>query len=331
MWNEIISCLCAWAVAVWLLPRLNWRSWQARYSLATYLGVIVVATLRLPTVANWLNYVSGLMDVSRLLQYLTMIGLAQAWAQICFGIAPTENRARRWIFQLAPLTGLAVMGLWSFGAWSSPYPEAHLLRSNFSLSITMLAQWQVFATTLGIGLPTTVYCYAKETNPALRLRYSATVCMQMAAGVMTGTVIGIHAVMLLGGLPRDYVSSAINGLMLLTAGLYLISVFPARWYGALVGSVNHLRHLRWLHRLRQLELALAERLGQAPKPLGWREVIVSPDYVLYTLVIAILDARKRLHLSDCARARQFAVQLDLVAQSAPTYMELVQHLNRSTL
>jgi hypothetical protein len=204
-------------------------------------------------------------------------------------------------------------------------------RSDFSLAITMLAQWQVFATTLGIGLPTTAYCYARETNPALRLRYAANLLMQLSAGVMTGTVIGVHAVMMLDWLPRDYLSTAINSLMLLTGLLYLISVLPLRGYSQVVRLVQHFRQIRWIYNMRRLEVQIAERVGQPSKQITWHEVMINPDYVLYTIVIAILDARKRLHISECAQARQLAADLDLLAQRAPTYAEVVSQLRLSKL
>lgn len=331
MWNEILSCVFAWAVAVWLLPRLDWRSWQARYSLVTYVGVVVVATLRLPIVAQFLDRSSSLTDLSRLLQYWAMVGLALAWAHICIGIAPAENQSRRWIVKLAPIICLAIGGVWWVGSWQHSTSILNSPRSDFSLSITMLAQWQVFATTVGIGFPTTTYCFQREPNSAVRLRYASTLLMQLAAGIMTGTVMAIHGVMLLDGLPRAYQSSAINGLMLVTGVLYLVSVLPLKWYVTVARLMQHVRNIGWVYKIRRLERSVARRVGQSPKTFAWRDWLLTPDYVLYTLVIAILDARKRLHANECAHARQFARHLDSIAKNTQNYTEVVLQLQRSQI
>jgi hypothetical protein len=327
---NILPSIIGLGVALWLLPRMDWRSWQARYGLSTYLGVFIVSVLRTPEVALAIDAWVGAPEASRLLQYLTMTGVAMAWSQICLSIAPPEIRRRRWIILLLPLFVAAIVGLWLQGLTDAGHAVSYLDRSNSSIAITVIAQLLLFLVTMGIGFPTTYHCLQVDHNPAARIRLSAAVGMQLATGIMTGAVVGLHLAILLGWLSHSYQSGVVSALVLLTALLYLATALPAgvSLRLALVARRAH----RWvqIHQLRTLERQAAALLGQLPKDVNLEDMFRSPDYVLYTLVIAVLDRRKSLEHHHDRRARALGIFIYRVAMSAQHYSGVVHYLQQGS-
>jgi len=224
---------------------------------------------------------------------------------------------------------LAILALWWRQVASGQPIHSYFVRtSDDSVAITITAQLVLFTTLIGIGLPTMLHSFQTETNPALRLRLLALVSTQVTASVMTGVVITLHCLILYDLLPRDYHSSAVTLLMGLTAGVYGLSVLPAGFYNRLVFTVRYVRQLWQVHRVRQLELETATLLGHQPQAAGIRDTLRAPDYVLYTLVIAILDRRKFLHINLHPGAKAIAVALDELSPQATNYPALVRRLQR---
>lgn len=326
--DNLTTVIC-WLAVIWGAFRTDLRSRQAAYSFLTFVCITLVATFRNPTVAYAIDRVTALPDLGRMLSYLATTGTATFWALVCLGLAPAAIQRRRWLVALAPMVVIALLGFWWLEVIGGQPVQAYVYRTNnYSVAMTIFAQAYLFTTLIGITLPTLIVSARAEANPALRLRLILLTSSQVFAAIMTGVVLGIHLLIIRDQLPRDFESPAVPFFMALTAGAYVISILPAALYTQLVLVIRHLRQIKRIGPIRQLEQHTAHLLGFAPRPVHFSDILEAPDHTLYQLIISILDRRKSLRVNPHPAAQAMADYLDNLHLQAPGYPELVREFHR---
>ena len=143
-----------------------------------------------------------------------------------------------------------------------------------------------------------------------------------------GTTVVVYLLMVGHALPRNFYDFFAQPLLVILALTYAATFLPAAAYARLVLASDHVRALWRVGRLRRLERDTARLLDDQTVPVDLADLLRVPDYILYTLVIAILDRRKALNASQAPSARALAAQIEGVSARSSNYPDLVSQLQR---
>jgi hypothetical protein len=324
---EALALAILVAIVVRQALQVGPRSGQARYYFVTIFGLTVAAAAEMPAVALTIDRLTGVPDLGRVLQYVSAAAAASSWALACLDLCPTI-RARRWLLGFAPVLAVVVSALW----WSAVANHVSLReepwRSTQAVLLTMAVHGYFFILVTGIFLPALFHMRGQEQDRALRLRLSVLITVQLVIGVWAGTTVVVYLLMVGYMLPRNFYDFFAQPLLVLLTLTYAATFLPAAAYARLVLAFDHVRALWRVGRLRRLERDTARLLDDQTVPVDLADLLRVPDYILYTLVIAILDRRKALNASQAPNARALAAQIEGVSARSSNYPDLVSQLQR---
>ena len=324
---EALALIVLLVIVVRQALQVGPRSGQAHYYFASIVGLAIAAAAEIPAVALMIDHLAGVQDLGRVLQYVSAAAAASAWALACLDLYP-PIRSRRWLLGFAPVLAVVISALW----WSAVANHLSLReepsRSTQSVLLTMAVHGYFFILVAGIFLPTLFHKWGQEQDRALRLRLSVLITVQLIIGVWSGTTVVVYLLMVGHVLPRNFYDFFAQPLLVLLALAYAATFLPAAAYARLVLASDHVRAWWRVGRLRPLESDTARLLGQKSVSVGVVDLLRAPDYVLYTLVIAILDRRKALHASQTPNARALAARIEGITARSPDYPGLISQLQR---
>lgn len=326
-----LAAVVGWLMIAWRLLPVKLSSPETRYSFATLLCFTLAASLDSPLIASWIDQFTRLPSLSKVLEYSFAIAAASVWALTCLSLDGLLA-GRRWLLALAPVSLLAMLLIWGLGIISSQSPRTDFFQTDYSLTIVLIIHTYAFAIVAGIAIPALGHSLDREKESLpLRLRLIMIFTTQTILAVWLASRVALTLFLLLGLLPRTYQFSFVQTLIILMIIAYTGSLLPARAYIYLAHTIRYLQYLQQLIRIRKLEISTARLLGFHPHSISAYEALRVPDYVLYTLVIAILDRRKSLCASGRPSAQRLGVKLGEIAETALKYTDLVKHLEKVEL
>jgi hypothetical protein len=303
------------------------RSGQARYYFVTMAGLTVAAAAEMPAVALTIDHLTGVPDLGRVLQYVSAAAAASSWDLACLDLCPAI-RARRWLLGLAPVLAVVISLLWWSAVASHVSLREESWRSIQSVLLTMAVHGYFFILVAGIFLPTLFHKRGQEQDRALRLRLSVLITVQLVIGVWSGTTVVVYLLMVGRVLPLNFYDFFAQPLLVALALTYAATFLPAAAYARLVLASDHVRAWWRVGRLLRLERDTARLLDDQSVPVDLADLLRVPDYVLYTLVIAILDRRKALYASQAPSACALATEIEGVSARSLDYPGLISQLQR---
>jgi hypothetical protein len=287
----------------------------------------IAAAAEVPAVALTIDRLASVPNLGRVVQYGSAAAATSAWALACFDLCP-DIRGRRWLLGLAPVLAAVVLGLW----WSAALDRASLSedpwRSIQSILLTLTVHGYFLLFVVAIFLPALLHKWRGEQDRALRLRLSVLITVQLIIGVWSGTTVVVYLLMLGHALPRNFYDFFAQPLLIVLALTYAATFLPAAAYARQVLAFDHVRAWWRVGRLRRLERDTARLLNHQPMPVALADLLRIPDYVLYTLVIAVLDRRKSLYASPAPNARALAAAIEGASTHSLDYAGLVSQLQR---
>jgi hypothetical protein len=192
---------------------------------------------------------------------------------------------------------------------------------------TMLHAY-AFIIVVAIALPSLGRRIHREPAHPIRMRLAAILATQIIMGVWLGARMVLSPIILMGFLPRTYPFTFVNSLIGLMILAYSASLLPPSTFGMFARAGERMWDWQMLYRAIKIERLTAHVLGQPTVQLSVRELLSTPDFALYRVIIAILDRRKALRQAASPQSRDLAWQLDLIAAASPEYPDLVASLKQ---
>ncbi len=324
---EVIAAGALWGLLAWQAPRLQLRSPRSTYTFLTLLFLALAATTQVPSAAAALDALARLPDLGRVLQYSFALLAASSWAVSATYLAPALAPRRRWLMLLF-LVG-AVMGLiWAAALAQGETVREDTLHNRYSLALSAVAHAYLLMVTVTFSLPALAHTLRTESAPQLRYRLWMLTSAHSLIGIWMVTSLVTYALIALGVLPRTLQSPFPAALMLAVLLAYGLAFLPTQAALRIARFVNQL-HTAWrCLLLRRLQTRIGRLLAEPAPPLPVGDLARSPEFALYTTVIAILDRRKALHASPNPQARRIAKALDAIGRSDQGYTSVLNGLAR---
>jgi hypothetical protein len=332
MFAHAMIVLAPWVFVVWRMTKINLRSGPSSYGLITLMSIAIVNTTQDKTIALAIDQLANLPDLGRVLEYTCLTITCFSWGVTCLRILLEEERQNRlphkpnrWLLYLAPISLAVILVIWFVEVKSGQPIHDYLIRTDYNLAMTLIAQSYLFCTLVGIGMVSASYQVENEKHLALRLRLIDLLAAHISLATLSGSILVIHGLMLLKFLPNSFDTPLLT-LMLAVSTLFMCSNFlSARVYTRLALGVEYLKKLLQIRALRNLDAYTARLVSAPPYPLTLRQAILSPRYELLQLNMAILDREKHLLSSRSPAAQKVAKMLNKVsAQAQPNQDRDVQ-------
>ncbi len=314
-----------WAVFVWQAVHINWRKWDARFSLWSVLALAVLFTTR--AAADSLDRAVNLPGAGVLLEYTALLLFSVIWGYLCLRLLP-PLKSQRWILWAAVLCWGALLGVWLMEAgWGVPAgvpPQTE----RFEWAMTLISHAYFLDVLIALGLPATLAQVRCEGNGAVRMRLRALSLSQAITSLIVGLEVIQKSLLILNVVSYDYLDNIfLNPLLALDFMVFLAVYAPSGFYARMEAQRTNLARLwqacvlYWLYR-RSVALLPPVRIALE---LDWRQL----DLALYELVIAVLDQQKLLAAQPSPGAHQLAERIGRATRQADDYLHLVDLLTQA--
>jgi hypothetical protein len=300
MWDKVFIAVLVWGITVYKFGAM-WRDGQWRsgsvtfyfwsFSLFTAIGV----TLLIWPVYLAFDHFWGLTNLAWLIKYMAFCLAIYYMASGCY-LAIKQNKPPLMTWSLL-LTLAILISVYVWGISTLPEKPDHTIPETWVEVLFMQTMYVYMAILCAIPFTTFVRLYRHEEVVSTRLRWFVGV----AASVAATTVLLLKIILTLLAF-QNPATAALNILQPLitigfvSAGLLCVLAFlPNRAYRVITCPYEFLDKTMALHDLR----ALQKRLNALCPPViddrpNFLASTKNPDFHLYRVLIAILDAKKML-------------------------------------
>ncbi len=313
---DLVIIPTCWSITVWRVAKTK----QIRTSLKpliTLASVALVATTRSILITEPIDQLFKHTFTGNTLKYVCMMITALSWSLVCIAITPKERKRRHqkpklvseirqqlWTLYLTPFTLIAIFLLW----------QQETQRAN--LVIILLAQTFLFVSIIGIGTPTTIHLFQNEKNQTIRTKLGILLITHLLAATLSGSVIGLTALTLLGStLAKIYYENAppiLQLLMAITTVSYLAFLLPAKIHA-------YLTSLKQAIRSTGITKITAELAAVQETEIPLRNIFFHPDLSLIQIEISVIDHQRVFADSKDPPTRRIAALIEKCKKKALRY------------